>query len=173
MITIQQLSSIGLPIKKLWGCNSPIFKLQKLDFVMGINLKQCLEGISLNLKIKFVPYYDKTFNINGGEYRALDMDNNESEVTTFKLTQMEGCSGICISSKVSISDEYKGKGYGSKFNHFREVLAKQMGYSSIMCTIVKGNIPQEKILTKNGWEVVNVFVNSKTGNTIEVYFKKL
>lgn len=135
-------------------------------------IKECLEGIPLNLKMYHAPMYNRDGEVVGGYYTLLNIDDN-SLITTFILEPMRGCNGICISRKVVIYERYRGNGYGSIFCKLRELLAKQFNYSMIMCTMVVDNIPQQKILTKNEWEKLNEFLNIKTNNRVSLYCKKI
>jgi GNAT superfamily N-acetyltransferase len=139
---------------------------------MNINITDLLHAASLNLKIKGIYYFDSNREVNGGFFRFFDVDTDK-EVARFKLTQMEGCNGICILSKMLVFDDYKGKGYGYRLSIFKELLAKEMQYSLLMCTVIKGNIAQEKIMAKNKWELSNQFLNLKTNNNISIYQKKI
>ena len=86
---------------------------------------------------------------------------------------MVGCNGIVVSRKVSIGEKYRGKGYGTMFCELRESIGRKMDYSVIMCTVVYGNEPQEKIMRKRGWFISNIFLNRKTGNRVAIYYKSL
>jgi len=131
-----------------------------------------LSEIPLNLKVNITFSTDSEGVNNGGSFFIYDADSDKL-VTKFILSPMAGCNGVCIARRVIIVPEFRGKGYGSIFCNLRGILAFQLGYSAIICTVVKGNIPQEKILAKNGYKNVGLFNNSKTGNEINVFFKAL
>lgn len=139
---------------------------------MGSTLKDLLANINPNFKIKYTPFFDKNMCINGGKFRVIDNTNNLL-VTYFVLSQMRGCNGVCISSNVVVEEEYRGNGLGTKFNYFREVLAKKMNYSLMLCTVVDGNEKQEKIMNKQGWTICTKFLNLKTKNTVKLFFKPI
>jgi hypothetical protein len=133
---------------------------------------ETLKSIPLDLKFRILPYYDDNGNINGGYFSIINKADN-TIVTKFILEQFKGCNGVVISRKVSISNEYRGNGYGNIFCRLRENIAKSLNYSVIMCTVVYGNIPQEKIMAKNEWQKLIQFLNLKTNNNVSIYYKKL
>jgi hypothetical protein len=135
-------------------------------------ISEAMKSIPLNLKILSTLYRDRDGNVNGGYFNIINTDDN-SLVSKFILQQLQGCNGIVISRKVLILDNYKGKGYGSIFCKLREDIARNFGYSSMMCTVVSGNEKQEKIMLKNAWNNIGNFYNKKTTNVVNIYFKKL
>ena len=135
-------------------------------------IKDCLSDIPLNLKLHTSPIYDRQGKICGGFYLVTNAENGE-RVSTFVLQPMLGCNGIVVSRKVAILGNYKGCGYGSTLCKLREQISAYLGYSLMFCTCVLGNIPQQKILAKNGWEIGHEFLNKKTNNRVRTYFKKL
>ncbi len=94
--------------------------------------------------------------------------SNDVLVSSFSLVAMPGCCGICVSINSLVVSEFRGKGLGSLLNSMRKQIAWDMGYSLLMCTNLSDNIPQKKILSKNGWEVLKVFFNQKTGKEVEI-----
>ena len=48
-----------------------------------------------------------------------------------------------------------------------------LGYDYVICTVKSDNIPQLKILNKNGWKLLDDFINNETGNTVYIYGKKM
>jgi hypothetical protein len=130
-----------------------------------------VEKINPKFICKYQKYEHEDGYVNGGFFKVYDEKDNE--VTTFILQQMSGCSGICISNKVAISDAYRGNGYGVLFCELREAIAVKLRYAVIMCTVVLGNHPQQKIMKKRGWEITGSFLNLKTGNQVSIYMKKL
>ena len=135
-------------------------------------LEKAMADTSLNLKFSMDSYYDSKGNINGGRFSLYSLPNFEL-VTIFTLEQMKGCNGIVISRRVEITPDFRGKGYGSAFCTMRENIARHFGFSLIVCTIVVGNIPQEKIMAKNGWQKMVDFTNKKTSNNVSLYYKQL
>lgn len=90
-------------------------------------------------------------------------------VGIFSIMQLPGCCGICLSYHAQTSRFYKNKGIGTILNKMRIEMAKELGYGIMMCTDIKGNEPQEKILTKNGWKSIFSFNNPRTSNNVNIH----
>jgi hypothetical protein len=139
---------------------------------MQNSVAEILKLIPLNLEFYHAPMFNRDGMLIGGYYTIKNADDY-SIITSFVLEPLRGCNGICISRKVLINEKYRGKGYGSIFCTLREVLAKDMRYSCIMCTTTLGNHPQQKIMAKNNWSMLTEFLNLKTTNRVRIYSKNL
>lgn len=106
----------------------------------------------------------------GIDFRVFNKDKTISE---FKLLQMPGCCGICISTGTYVNPDFRGKGVNILLNNFRIDIAKHLGYGLLMCTDLKSNTPQMKTLDKNGWKHIHEFKNPRTGNILNVTIKEL
>lgn len=84
----------------------------------------------------------------------------------FTLVCMPGCCGIVISTNCYVVQHYQCKGLGTLLNTMRKQIAWEMGYTVLMCTDVVDNAPQQRILSKNGWQSVFGFINRRSGNTV-------
>ena len=109
-------------------------------------------------------------NNRGIEFKVL---NKDKIISQFKLIQMPGCCGICISTGTYVNPEFRGKGVNIILNNFRIDIAKHLGYGLLMCTDLKSNTPQMKTLDKNGWKHIHEFKNPRTGNILNVTIKEL
>lgn len=98
---------------------------------------------------------------------------NEKYIANFYLQQLPGCCGVCISHSNYISPHYRNKGLGRLLNRMRQQIAWDSGYTIMLCTDRKANVPQQKILKKTGWEEVSAFKNRRTQNDVGVHVKKL
>jgi GNAT superfamily N-acetyltransferase len=101
-----------------------------------------------------------------------DLKGN-TNVGYFKLLQMPGCCGICISTGVIVYLSYQNKGVNTLLNNFRIDIAKNLGYGILLCTDVKNNTPQAKTLDKNGWKHIYTFQNPRTTNVLNISVKEL
>lgn len=110
-------------------------------------------------------------NVTGLDFKVLD--NNNEIISTFKLIQMIGCCGICVSTNVFVTSKYRNKGVNTILNNFRIAVAKYLDYGLLLCTDVSNNIAEVKTLDKNGWEHIYNFRNPRTGNNINISIKKL
>lgn len=93
---------------------------------------------------------------------------NGLQISKFKLVQMTGCCGICVSTGNHISKEYRGKGLNKIFNQFRIDVASHLGYTVLLCTDVHNNQPQKKTLIRNGWKDIYSFTNKRTDNLVDI-----
>ena len=109
-------------------------------------------------------------NNRGIEFKVL---NKDKIISQFKLIQMPGCCGICISTGTYVNPEFRGKGVNIILNNFRIDIATYLGYGLLMCTDLKSNMPQMKTLDKNGWKHIHEFKNPRTGNILNVTIKEL
>lgn len=99
--------------------------------------------------------------------------NENNIVSQFKLIQIPGCCGICVSTGTRVYPDFRGKGVNILLNNFRIDIAKDLGYGLLMCTDLKSNTPQMKTLDKNGWKHIHEFENPRTGNILNVTIKEL
>ncbi len=100
-------------------------------------------------------------------------DKDNMPISQFKLVQMPGCCGICISYNSIVFPKYQGKGIGTLLNQFRIDIADYLGYTTLLCTDREENAPQKKILTNNGWKDVHRFTNKRTGNLVNITIKDI
>lgn len=73
-----------------------------------------------------------------------------SIVSTFSITQLPGCCGIGVSYHALIYIKYRNQGLGSILNRLRIELARRSNYGLLICSDIDANIPQNRILMKNG-----------------------
>jgi len=82
------------------------------------------------------------------------------------MAQLYGCCGVVVSFHACVDVEYQNKGVGTILNQLRKDLARDAGFSVILCTDKVRNTAQRKLLTKNGWDDILQFTNDKTGNLV-------
>lgn len=92
---------------------------------------------------------------------------------SYSLSPLPGCCGVVVSHNAYVSCNVEGYGLGDYFHKERLGLMKDLGYSCSLCTVTGQNEKQKHILTKNGWNKVDEFVNSRTKNTVEIWTKHL
>lgn len=93
---------------------------------------------------------------------------NEHLVSFFTMIQMPGCCGVVVSTGSLVSACYRKKGIGTLLNLFRIEIAKILGYSLIFCTDVTENTAESRILEKNGWKIIDRFLNKRTNNNVNL-----
>ena len=143
-------------------------KKLRVLLVKKVTIKCYLDNKWIELKEHHLMYIKDS--PKGIDFRVFNKDKTISE---FKLLQMPGCCGICISTGSYVNPEFRGKGVNIILNNFRIDIAKHLGYGLLMCTDLKSNTPQMKTLDKNGWKHIHEFKNPRTGNILNVTIKEL
>jgi hypothetical protein len=95
-------------------------------------------------------------------------DSDLRPIANFKLLQMPGCCGMCISTGSIITSNYRNKGLNNILNKFRIELATMCRYSVLVCTDRSLNTPNSKTLIKNGWKKLFSFVNKRTNASVDL-----
>lgn len=90
-------------------------------------------------------------------------------IAYFKLVDMPGCCGVVVSTGSLIHPAYRCKGLGTLLNTMRIELANELGFGAIICTDKLVNLPQRRILDKNGWFEAAQFNNPNTGNDVSIH----
>lgn len=96
----------------------------------------------------------------------------DSVISQWQFSGLFGNCGVIVSSYANVQSYYQKCGWGTLLNKFRILLAKEMGYSAIMCTVINDNAHQIYILKRNKWEPAWSFKNRITGRNITFYMKK-
>lgn len=134
----------------------------------------------VDMKAVFQPYKDKVVAIVGQECDLSCEEDGEDgdvwfrihtkrdDITYFTMLQLPGCCGVAISTGAFVAVSYRARGLGTLLNELRKDIAREAGYTVLMCTDVTYNTPQRKILEKNGWKDVFSFVNRRTGNEVAI-----
>lgn len=91
----------------------------------------------------------------------------------FCLSEMPGCCGVMISHHAAVEKEYRNRGVGQVLMKLREDIAKNLGYSLMMCTTRHNNKAQRRVLQNNDWERDQYFPNNRTNNLVEVWTKRI
>ena len=133
-----------------------------------VNIQCYLNNKYVDLKEHHLTYIKD--NNRGIEFKVL---NKDKIISQFKLIQMSGCCGICISTGTYVNPDFRGKGVNIILNNFRIDIAKHLGYGLLMCTDLKSNTPQMKTLDKNGWKHIHEFKNPRTKNILNITIKEL
>ncbi len=95
------------------------------------------------------------------------------DIAEFYLQELPGCCGILVFYHASVAKDYRGKGLGKLLLKVREESAVKAGYTVGLCTVLKDNKTENKILSMGGWEVKYDFTNSRTKNKVNTYIKNL
>jgi hypothetical protein len=89
------------------------------------------------------------------------------------LSPLPGCCGVVVSHNAYLASDYRGYGLGDYFHKERLSLMKDLGYSCGLCTVTSDNEVQKNLLLKNGWKLIHVFKNKRTGNLVEIWSKDI
>lgn len=143
-------------------------KLKEL-LSQDIVIQYSVNGKNKNLTLEELMYVKDTFY--GLKFEIIDLQGNL--ISTFRLLQMVGCCGICISTGTYVHPDFRGKGVNIILNNFRIDITKHLEYGLLMCTDLKSNVPQMKTLDKNGWKHIHEFQNPRTKNILNITIKEL
>ena len=143
--------------------------IKQLEDLLNISIE-----IQISLKGKFekIESYNLVY-VKNSEGSIFKIISNNTTISQFKLIQMIGCCGICVSTGVYVHNEYRNKGVNTILNNFRIDIAKELGYGLLLCTDVSNNTAEVKTLDKNGWKHVYNFKNPRTSNKINISIKEL
>ncbi len=135
----------------------------------------CLADLSkkLNCCVKIEHQYQNTDYaleyLKKGESVSFYINNNDSrdQISRFKLSGLNGCNEICVSSDSYVDPKYRNKGVATRLNSFRKEFAIAAGFSILLCTDRSDNIEQRKLLKRNCWKDIYSFKN-KDGNEVNI-----
>ena len=91
----------------------------------------------------------------------------------FSLKELSGCCGILVSYHMTVSSNYRGKGIAKFLQEVKERIAKENGYSTLLCTTRASNETENHILEKNGWKQISLFRNKRTNHDLFIWTKEL
>ena len=111
--------------------------------------------------------FQKDEKIHLGAYELI-VTGRERPVASWGLYQMINCCGVCVSTKAMVDTEYQRRGLGTILNNLRMDVARDFGFSVLLCTDNMANEPQRKILAHNGWKDIWEFVNKRTMHRVAI-----
>jgi hypothetical protein len=117
-----------------------------------------------NLKVDYLHFVK---NSSVGQPFRLEI-SDKATISKFSLLEMPGCCGICISTGAYIDSKYRNMGINTILNSLRIKIAKELGYTVLLCTDVATNVYQKKVLQKNGWQDIFRFRNRRTNNLVDI-----
>lgn len=127
-------------------------------------------------ELKDLVWYPGDQKMGAGEYRLICETNADASgkkeiitVAKWEIVQMKNCCGMAVSTRALVEIAFRKLGLGLIMNQIRIDICRKLGYSCLMCTDVENNVPQQKILSANGWRKIHKFVNRNTGNTVCVH----
>jgi hypothetical protein len=93
-------------------------------------------------------------------------------LSSFTLGELPNCCGVTVLQSFLTTLPLK-KGFGSLINKIAIAKAKEQGYTLVMGTDLASNRSHKAMLLKNGWSLVDTFVNNRTKNKLNVYTYKI
>ena len=94
-------------------------------------------------------------------------------ITGIKMESFGGNCGICIARGLNTHTKYRNKGFGSLLFELATELARQCGYSLLMCTDVAYAVFVGKIMDKFDAVKVHNFSNKRSLNRCDVFVVSL
>lgn len=85
-----------------------------------------------------------------------------------------GNCGIRIITNLYLSKIYHGNNYSNIFrNQLFEIARQKLNASCIIATTISTNMPERITAKKNGYKIIQRFINRNTGNPIDIIYKNL
>lgn len=101
------------------------------------------------------------------------LDQRPEYIGEFALVSLPGCCGAVVSTHSFVNERYRNRGLGTLLNEMRRELAYRLGYGLMLCTDLASNVPQQKVLERNGWTLASKFQNRRTLNTLNLHYVHL
>lgn len=135
--------------------------------VKKLSKLQQLTSIGAKLAFNIVSNVDRGYHVSFYQ-EPLRKDLRIPEVATFGMTPMWGNQLVVWVSDAFVAKEFRGRGVGSLLHELRLRAAQDAGVRLLLCTVHRGNLPQEAIMKKYGWEETsspgNVSYSNQTNN---------
>lgn len=84
----------------------------------------------------------------------------------FQMTELKGCCGVAVSFHEETNFMKRNAGIATKAETVRQLIAKSLGYSTLICTITEQNEINQKVKKSAGYNKLYQFNNSRTGNEV-------
>lgn len=139
-----------------------------------------LEKFRLKIKNAIEPLINEEVDVilDDSQFQALSCKVNlagsnpwNGGVVSFHLTMLPGCCGYLVSHESFVYYEFRRKGIATVLQSIKEEIAREEGYTHMMCTTMASNMSQNRILEKHGWTKVHEGVNGRTNNNLYMWVK--
>lgn len=156
----------------IWEGFLSLLNIKPIEDMAKINI---LKDINKKAEMSYVYVSSETTNRRCWQYRLIVVNSsgNKTTIAEWTLTELPGCSGVCVSHASKVDSRFRGKGIGTLLNTYRQLQAEEMGYAVLLCTYRLDNTGQKKVLDKNGWETILSFTNKKSRNDIGISVKTI
>lgn len=122
-----------------------------------MTLKEVLQKYNLTISKEYCKSLEST------NYR---IEREGNLIQSFEMGEMHGCCGIATSFHAYMDKDLRNRGWGTICDLIRQLIAREDGYSILVCTLLQTNDANIKIKEKNGWIKLLQFNNNRTGNEV-------
>ena len=91
----------------------------------------------------------------------------------FTLKELPGCCAFLISTATFVDPKYRQLGIGHLLQKYKEIIARDWGYTNLIATTTEKNKIQTRIMNKAGWEMLFHVMNENSGNVVLFWRKEL
>ena len=107
-------------------------------------------------------------------YYVLDINPHRTQmITSWALYQFPSCCAFCVSTQAFVNEKLRSKGINTLSNTFRQELAKDAGYTALICTDIATNYGERITLQRCGFQDIFSVVNKRTKNEVYISVKVL
>ena len=100
--------------------------------------------------------------------------NAGTVIGNWYFSGLPGCCGVVVSHGLYLKEEYRGMKLSGPMQELREAVARKLGYSAMLATVVTNNFAEVISSAKHGWKLGPTFKNKeRTGNEIAFQIKLL
>jgi hypothetical protein len=135
------------------------------------NLKYPLKAVSKSLGDEDV-IHEKGLQVTTRFEAFFDYEEGK-KIGHWYFAPMPGCCGVVVSHSLWLDQGFRGKGYSHPFQQLRELVARKLGYSCIISTILTNNFPEIISSANSGWRLYAPFRNKRTGNEVTFSIKHI
>ena len=94
-------------------------------------------------------------------------------IGSYQLDDLPGCTQVVVSHAVSIRKPFRGSGNGKRAHLDRLDAIGEYGYDYAIWTVEDNNEAQKMKLADTGWHLLDQFDSTKTGNTVNIYGRRI
>jgi hypothetical protein len=115
---------------------------------------------------------DMGFGAHLNRYKVMHAGWNR-DITSWGLYEFPSCCAFCVSTGAFVEPISRRKGINTLSNRFRQDLAKEAGYSALICTDILTNVGERRTLEVNEFKDIYQIRNARTGNEVVISVKEL
>lgn len=100
-------------------------------------------------------------------------DHSEFNIGYTYFSPFPGCCGAVVSHHTYLNPDSRHSGLSEPFRKLKEKIAKEMGYPLMVATTDMENIPAVGNFFKSGYNIVQTWMNKRTGHLLALGIKKV